>query len=189
MNGETARRIPGEPGIWLFIVADMTIFGIFFGTALWYRAEDPKLWAAAQTQLDQGLGLVNTLLLLTGSLLVVLGVNAARTAREEAGRRLLLGAVVCGLGFVAIKSYEYVDKLDAGISARTNDFWMCFFTFTGVHLAHVALGIAALVWLQLRLRNGLRDDKDRGFLESGACYWHMVDLLWLVLFPIFYLAS
>jgi nitric oxide reductase NorE protein len=66
---------------------------------------------------------------------------------------------------------------------------MCFFTFTGVHLLHVLLGIGVLVWLRQRLRSGLRSNRDRSYLEGGACYWHMVDLLWLVLFPIFYLAT
>jgi nitric oxide reductase NorE protein len=66
---------------------------------------------------------------------------------------------------------------------------MCYVTFTGVHLLHVLLGLGVLVWLRSRLRGGVTSTSDRSFLEGGACYWHMVDLLWLVLFPLFYLAT
>jgi nitric oxide reductase NorE protein len=187
---EAGKRIPGEAGIWFFILGDMTIFGIFFGTILYYRDQDPKAWDAAQAQLHAGLGLVATILLLTGSLAVVRAVRAARDdGNPGLGRLLLAVAIACAVGFIALKGIEYGDRLGDGVSARSNDFYMCYFTFTGVHLLHVMLGLGVLVWLRGRLRTGVTDDRDRGFLEGGACYWHMVDLLWLVLFPLFYLAT
>lgn len=180
------KRIPGEAGLWAFILGDLTIFGLFFGVVLYYRADQPELFAASQAQLSQGLGLANTIVLLSSSLLVVLGVAAARERRAVRAQRLLGGALLCGLAFAAIKAYEYADKLDADLTARTNDFYLCFYAFTGVHLLHVLIGTAVLGALCLRVRRTAVSDP---VVEGGACYWHMVDLLWLVLFPLLYLAN
>ncbi|RHW25739.1 cytochrome c oxidase subunit 3 family protein [Nocardioides immobilis] len=187
---QPARRIPGEEGLWVFLLGDMGIFALFFGTLVVTRADQPDVFHAGQQALHPWLGIVNTLLLLTGSILVVYGVRAIRGATGSAAG-LFTGALVCGLGFAGVKAVEYSLLIREGHTAGTNDFYMYYFVFTGIHLAHLAIG---LVLLGLLIRLGSRLPAGRvpsasrvRLVECGGCYWHMVDLLWLVLFPLLYL--
>ncbi|MGR8921032.1 MAG: cytochrome c oxidase subunit 3 family protein, partial [Gammaproteobacteria bacterium] len=107
------KVIPGEVGVWVFVLGDMVLFGLFFAVYTYYRGLDVPAFRAAQTTLDQNYGAFNTLLLLVSSWLVVLAVC---DVRERAGRlapTLLTGAFLCGAGFVAVKVFEYGDKLRA----------------------------------------------------------------------------
>jgi len=185
-----ARRIPGEEGLWVFLLGDMGIFALFFGTVVVTRADQPDVFHAGQQTLHPWLGIANTLLLLTGSILVVYGVRAIRAATGAAGG-FFAGALVCGLGFAAVKAVEYTLLVREGHTAGTDDFYMYYFVFTGIHLAHLAIG---LVFLAFLIRVGLRSPAGElpssarvRLVECGGCYWHMVDLLWLVLFPLLYL--
>lgn len=182
------HRIPGEAGTWVFIFGDLTVFAFMFGVFLYYRGQDPAVFEAARAQMVQGYGVVNTLVLLTSSLLVVAGVRAVRGGARAIGERLFLAATGCGLLFASVKYFEYHDKLSHGFKPATNDFWMYYFTFTGVHLFHVIIGIGMLIGLSRLARRGTLDVRATALLEGGACFWHMVDLLWIVLFALFYLA-
>ncbi|WP_354701416.1 Cytochrome c oxidase subunit 3 [Paraconexibacter sp. AEG42_29] len=179
--------IPGEGGLWLFILADMTLFALFFAIVLIVRADDPAMFARSSAELHQGLGLTNTLLLLTGSGLVAAAVRATRRADDRLAARLLGAAIVCAAGFLAIKAIEWRDLLANGHSVSTDSFFQLYFMLTGMHLAHVLIGTATLVFLLRRLRQPAPGPHDARLLEGGAGYWHMVDLLWLVLFPLLYL--
>jgi nitric oxide reductase NorE protein len=185
-----ARRVPGEEGLWVFLMGDMVVFSLFFGTLVVTRADQPDVFAAGQQQLHPWLGIVNTLLLLTGSILVVYGVRAVRAASPRAGS-LLAAALGCGLGFAGIKALEYAQLLGDGYTGATSDFFMYYFVFTGIHLAHLVIGVVLLGFLvRLAGRVASADAPTEGqlrFAECGGCYWHLVDLLWLVLFPLLYL--
>lgn len=176
-------QVPGEAGVWIFILLDLTVFAIFFGTALYYRIEDPAAFAAGQGTLHVPLAVVNTVLLVTGSLVVVRAVQAARTRQISTARRYLAAAIASGIGFMAIKAIEYGLLLSAGHTLFSDRFFLCYFAFTGIHLVHVVIGVVVLAAIRRGLTRGLRID----LVESGACYWHMVDLIWLVLFPLLYL--
>lgn len=182
-------RIPGEPGAWAFILGDMAIFSMFFGVIVYYGATQPEMFAASQKALSQELGLLNTIVLLAGSLFVVHATRAVATGRLTRADRLLGAAVACGALFTLIKAVEYAGKVQDDLVPRTNDFFLVFYCFTAVHLLHVLLGVACLAVLRRRVRIGLPGPRDHELLESGACYWHMVDLLWLVLFPLLYVVS
>lgn len=194
MSSETAaveqdrtRRMPGEEGVWVFILGDMAVFALFFGTLIYTRAEDPAVFSTAQAKLSQGAGTINTILLLTSSLFVARGLHATRIGPPAAAARSFAAAMACALAFIIVKVFEYADKIDAGLTPATNDVWMYFFIFTGVHLLHVAIGIGVLIHLMRRVRRPAFTEHDRVIVESGACYWHLVDLLWIVLFALFYL--
>jgi nitric oxide reductase NorE protein len=101
--------------------------------------------------------------------------------------RLLLGGAVTGLMFVASKSIEYFHKFVDGITPGTNPFYMWYFTLTGIHLIHVLVGTSLLTYLWVRSRRGTYDHLHRAVPESVASFWHLVDLLWVVLFPLLYL--
>jgi nitric oxide reductase NorE protein len=189
VNGRRAEatHLPGEVGIWVLILGDMTVFALFFGVFVHYRDHAPELFRHSQTTLNQSYGAINTLLLLTSSLFVVLGVNAARRRMHNVAPRLFVLAFLCGLGFSVIKFLEYSDKASHGISLNTNDFYMYYYVLTGIHFFHLLIGMGVLVFLwRLSLKRD-PDQKQIGYLEAGASYWHMVDLLWVVLFPLIYL--
>jgi nitric oxide reductase NorE protein len=103
--------------------------------------------------------------------------------------RLFAAAFACGLGFVLNKYLEYSDKLSRGIKPATNDFWMYFYVLTGLHLFHLLLGLGVLAFCLAQSRKPALDPTRFAFVEGGACFWHMVDLLWIVLFPLLYLVK
>jgi nitric oxide reductase NorE protein len=184
---ETERHLPGEEGTWIFILGDMTVFALLFGVYMYYRSNDPALFRHSQQSLNQNFGAINTLLLLSSSLFVVTGIRAIRAHRHTLAPRLFAGAFCCGLGFAFIKYLEYSDKLSHGIKPATNDFFMYYFVLTGLHFFHLLIGMAVLVFLIVQSRKETLDPKTFAFVEGGACFWHMVDLLWIVLFPLLYL--
>lgn len=180
------RRIPGEEGLWVFILGDMAVFALFFGTILVTRAQDPAMFASAQHHLHPWLGIANTSLLLTGSLFVV---HAVRRLGDgtPASARLFALTLGCALGFVAIKVTEYTMLVGDGHTGATNDFFMYYFVFTGIHLAHLVIGTLIVAFLIRVAAHPAPSAGQRAFVECGAIYWHMVDLLWLALFPLLYL--
>ena len=188
-NGESrtgAGKLPGEPGIWVLVFGDLTIFALFFCAFTFYRGLDPGLFRESQLALSLDLGVLNTLLLLSSSWFVVQAVQAVRDAMAPRARGLLGGALACGIGFVIVKYFEYSGVLREGFTPATNDFFMFYFVLTGIHLVHLIVGLGVLSWMLARARR----PADRGgieLLECGATYWHMVDLLWVVLFALLYL--
>ncbi|BBU21262.1 cytochrome c oxidase subunit 3 [Mycobacterium xenopi] len=182
-------RIPGEPDAWVFIIGEMIIFTALFGLIGYNRGKNPGLFAAGQRELAQGLGLTNTIVLLTGSILVVLATQAVADRRFDTASPLIASVIGCGLTFASVKAIEYWSLFHDGITIHTNRFWMLFFVITGAHLVHVAVASAGLVLLRSRVRLGLPGPREPALFESGACYWHMVDLIWLILFPLFYLVN
>ncbi len=185
---ERAAHIPGEPALWVFLLGDMTLFAMLFGVIGYYRSTESEMFVASQGMLNQALGVLNTVLLLTGSLVVALAVQAARRGSDRSAQRYLLAGLSTGVGFCAVKWFEYSVKVGAGITPTTNSFFTCYFVFTGLHLFHVVIGTAVLALMWLRVRRRDHPDTSMGFIEGGACYWHLVDLLWIVLFALLYLA-
>jgi len=174
-------------GIWVFVIADMTVFGGLFALFLAGRHQHPALYEASRHTLNPSFGGVNTIILLTSSWLVVLALDAVRNGRTRAAPYLLAGALACGGAFMVSKGIEYTEKINDHITLVTNDFYMYYFTLTGIHLAHVVAGNVVLVVLWFKARAGAFDPERPVVLECGATYWHMVDLLWIMLFPLLYL--
>lgn len=182
-----ARRMPGEEGVWIFIFGDLVFFGLFFLTYLYYRAADPELYARSQAQLNTLLGFLNTLILLTSSWFVAQAVKAVRQSRLSTARVLIGGGFLLGASFVTIKIFEYHEKISAGVTVVTNEFFMFYFMYTGIHLVHVLIGLGVLIFL-FRLAREETAGLHVASFESGGAFWHLVDLLWVVLFALLYLA-
>ena len=188
LQAPSVPRLPGEAGIWFFILGDLLIFSVFFAVFLYYCNEDVALFNASQTQLNQGIGVLNTLVMLSSSWFVATAVHCVRFGWLRSGWKLLLLAFVCGVGFIVIKFFEYSEKIAAGITLTTNDFFMYYYIYTGIHGIHVLIGLGVLVYMTLLLRSrrsGLTADELQN-LESGAIFWHLVDLLWIVIFALLY---
>lgn len=180
------RHIPGEAGLWVFLLGDMIMFSVFFAFIAVLHGRHPTMFRVSQQALHPDLGLLNTLLLLIASALVARGLRQLRAGRPA---RTLPWALSCALGFAAVKGCEYALVIHDGHTPSSNDFFMYYFVFTGIHLAHLAIGLGALTVLIVLSR---QPTPSRGRLlvaEGAAAYWHMVDLLWLVLFPLFYLVA
>jgi nitric oxide reductase NorE protein len=181
------RRIPGEEGIWVFVLGDMTVFALFFATFMYSRGRNPQTFAIAHTDLSVLLGTINTVLLLTSSLLVAMAVNGVMSGDHDSAPRWLGAALACGGGFVAVKGLEWSRLFLAAKSVGSNEYFSYYFMFTGIHLGHVAIGLAVLTRLIAVTRAEELTASRRKLCETGGIFWHMVDLLWVVLFALFYL--
>ena len=180
------RRLPGDLAIWFFILAEMLAFAVFFASYAFARAGHVELFNLSQETLDRNAGALNTVLLITGSWFVVLAVQAAHRDEQRAVSRNIALGFLCGAGFLIVKVFEYAAKFGAGISMLTNTFYMFYISLTFFHFMHVILGMVILSVLWVQSRKGAYTSKGANGLESGAAYWHMVDLLWIILFPLVY---
>lgn len=181
----TAERLPGDSDIWVFVLGDMVIFSSYFFAYLLDRSHDAPLFTKSQLLLNQGLGIINTLVLLTSSLLVALCVHAARAGDLQNALRFVELAGGCGVGFLLLKASEWYVKLSAGWTMGTNAFFMHYYVLTGVHVLHVLIGLVFLTIMRREL--SVRESPRMPLLEAGGTYWHMVDFLWFLIFALLYL--
>ena len=177
-------RIPGEIGLWLLILSDMLVFGVLFALVLVTRADHPAMFVRSTSTVHQGLGVLDTLLLLTASVAVAMAVRSTRAGLRGHAGRLLGVAAGCALGFLGVKAFEWGSLLHQGHTPSTNDYYQLYFMLTGMHLVHVIIGTCVLLFVRRKVAAGT--DTPR-LLEGSASYWHMVDALWLGLFPLLYL--
>ncbi|WP_059021227.1 cytochrome c oxidase subunit 3 [Mycobacterium sp. M26] len=185
--GTRQRRIPGEEGIWVFVLGDMTVFALFFGTFMYSRGKNRQAFAQGHSELHLALGTVNTVLLLGSSLLVALAVHHVLAGRNTQAPSLFTGALSCGVGFVVVKVVEWTALFRAGKGVGSGEFFSYYFVFTGIHLMHVLIGLVIVSRLITMTRRPALEAKQIQLCESGGIFWHMVDLLWVVLFALFYL--
>jgi len=171
--------LPGNPLMWVLIISELLVFGAFFAGFSAARVLHPLEFAASQARLDRLAGGINTMLLLSSGLCAALGSRARMLEDIRACRRWLMAAAALGCGFLIVKGVEYADKAAHGISIETDSFFTLFYLMTGFHALHVVLGlvILAVVGWKCSLEN----------VETGTAFWHMVDLIWVLLYPIVYL--
>jgi nitric oxide reductase NorE protein len=181
------RRLPGVDGVWVAIGADAVIFALLFGSFMQARLQDPQVFEASRQTLNLNLGGIDTIILLTSSWAVALAVQALKRDLVDRVPRYLLCASLTGVLFMVSKSVEYFEKFADGITPATNAFYMWYFTLTGIHLVHVIFGTGLLTYLWIGSRRGRYSSSNRVVPECVASYWHLVDLLWIVIFPLLYL--
>jgi nitric oxide reductase NorE protein len=185
---------PGDFGVWIIIYVELLTFGLFFVGYAFSRRADVELFNQSQLMLNQTSGFINTFILITSSYFVVKGVSLMRSMTQEnyldankEATRWLKFAMMCGVAFLFIKASEFYHIFDQGINLSTNKFFMFYLLLTMFHFMHVFLGTIILFNVHQRAKiAGYTPEDYRGF-ESGASYWHMVDLLWIVLFPLIYI--
>lgn len=187
-SAPTPCHLPGDLAVWLFIFAELAVFGILFigfGVA---RSLDPDTFTAGRQLLHPWTGLISTLGLITASYLVAIAVHRLR--RRQTGVTLLLwGAIAASCLYNFGKTWEYANLYGNGYNLGTDTFFMFYFFLTFFHFMHVVLGQIILVVLAVKVKNGDYNADDMNGMESGASYWHMVDLVWLVLFPMLYVLA
>lgn len=202
-HDEAQQRRAAELGMWLFLVTEFMFFGGLFLAYLVYRGWYPAEFVAGSHSMSVSLGAINTAVLLSSSLTMALAVSAAEEGRQRALARLLTITLVLGAVFLVIKAFEYHHKFEerlipfAGLPfsvtgpERTGvaTFLNLYFLMTGLHAFHMILGIAFLGTL-ITLALGQRLPAERSIIVHNiGLYWHFVDLVWVYLFPFFYLVG
>lgn len=171
--------LPGNPMMWVLIISELLVFGAFFIGFSVNRILEPEQFAQSQNLLDRTMGGINTIILVTSGYLAAVGTRAIEQTDVQKGRLFLTGAILFGIMFCIIKLIEYADKASQGIHIESNSFFTLFYLMTGFHFLHVIFGI-------ILLGIGIRSAKTET-IETVCAFWHMVDLIWVLLFPLVYL--
>jgi cytochrome c oxidase subunit 3 len=194
-------------GMWVFLAQELLFFsGIFVAYGV-YRSWYPEMFKAAAHQLDKIMGATNTVVLLFSSLTAALAVRSAQVGNKKATGNYLLVTIGCACMFLVIKFFEYKHKFEAGLlpgrffhphlehlahgsppmPANTGSFFGIYFMATGIHGLHVIIGIGILIWIWMRNNRGEFSKEYFTAVDIAALYWHLVDLVWIYLFPLLYL--
>jgi nitric oxide reductase NorE protein len=185
-----ARRwVPGEAGIWALILTDLGVFTTYFIVVMFEWNRHQADFESGRQAINLSLGILNTFFLLTASLFVALGVQTLRVGQVRLTQRLFVVSGVCGAAFVVNKYLEWSDKVSHGHTPETNIFFQLYFVITGLHLLHVVIAMILLRYMRAKAGQvvGTPTRQQARFVENCASYWHMVDLLWLVILALFYL--
>ena len=180
------QGLPGDFAIWIFIFAELLVFGVFFLAYAFARANNVELFNHYQQFLNRETGAANTVLLITSSYFVVRAVHAIRNGKDRYCVAWLMAALVFGGGFLILKGLEFAEKYSAGISLSTNTFYMFYLSLTFFHFMHVIMGMVILAAVAIKAWQGAYNAQNHDGVETGASYWHMVDLVWIILFPLIY---
>jgi cytochrome c oxidase subunit 3 len=194
------RDIGARIGMWLFLLSEILIFGGLFLLYAVYRAKHPADFHAASLELSRFDGTLNTAILLTSSLTAVLAIFSLQELGRARRAALFLGATIAlGAAFLVVKGFEWAAKFEHGLYPNAPVllqrpsgeilYFGLYFTMTGLHALHVIIGMGVLAWmLTFVLRGKVTRDRSAG-LENAGLYWHLVDIIWIFLFPLFYLIS
>jgi cytochrome c oxidase subunit III len=186
-------------GMWVFLASELLLFGGLFALYAGYRVMYPTAFAQAVAHDDVTLGSANTAILITSSLTVALSLHEVRRGRPRRSAWLLLFSVACGLLFLVLKGVEYGEHFregiypgaayhHAGLSAPgAKLFYSLYYLMTGLHGLHVVVGMSLLLWLASGCFREIYSSADHVRVEVGALYWHLVDVIWIFLWPMFYL--
>ena len=195
-------------GMWLFLATEVLLFGgLFVGFGL-MQARFPEEFREAHEHLQRPLGALNTVVLLFSSWTMVMGVLAARTNQRKKLVAFLLITILCAFVFLGVKYFEYSHKFEEGllpghfythvgdkiqINGKPSPGYATFFSFyfmmTGLHGIHIVVGIALLLWMAIRGNRGEFSNAYYTPVDLVGLYWHLVDLIWIYLFPLYYLIS
>ena len=178
-----ASSVPADRlGMWWFLASEITIFGAIVVTFVLLRWHHPE-WADHAKHMMSWAGALNTFILLTSSLTVVLAHREAERENPAKARMFLMSTIGLGLLFLCVKAVEYTHEIKAGFLPSENLYWGFYFFMTGLHALHVIIGLAVMTYFLLSFRLSIRR------LEYIGLYWHLVDIVWIFLFPLLYLGN
>jgi cytochrome c oxidase subunit III len=188
-------------GMWLFLGSETLLFAGLFGLYAAYRAAYGEAFDVALRHNDAVIGTINTVVLIVSSFFVAGSIHALRAGRRRLALAALAGAMALGATFLAVKSVEYSHHLAEGIApgvhytathlpgAGARSFFTLYYVMTGLHALHVIAGIAILGWLATRVWRRKTHAEHHLELELGGLYWHLVDIVWIFLWPLLYLTG
>lgn len=184
-------------GMWVFLATEVLFFGGLFVAYTVYRTTYPEAFGTGSHHSNVLLGTLNTGILLTSSLTVALAVHAAQTSRIKSLVWLLFSSALLGLVFLAIKGFEYSEHISEhllpgplfreDLSQNVELFFWLYFVMTGLHAAHVIIGIGLLIAMAVLATRKRFSSRYYNPVEVTGLYWHFVDIVWVFLYPMFYL--
>lgn len=184
--GRERSPLPGDLAIWVFIFAELLVFGALFVAYAYARRSHVDLFNSEQLLLDRRLGLYNTLLLITSGFTAAQSVLSAKADRMRQSIQWLLATLLLGVGFLIVKLVEFDRDAAVGISLSRNLFDMFYLCLTGFHFLHVVMGMVILTAVTWKAGRGAYSSQNLTGIETGVSYWHMVDMVWIVLFSLVY---
>ncbi len=185
-HSKATDDIPGNIAIWILIYTELTEFALFFIAFLIAKTHYHEIFAEGPLQLNTLAGALNTLVLITSSFFVARAMAAIKVGSREQCLKWLCLTLIAGTVYCGIKGWEYYWNDAAGFSSRTNTFFALYYYLTFNHLLHVLIGMCSILFVTLRLYFGAYCASEHEGLESAACYWHMIDLVWIIIFPLLY---
>ncbi len=186
-------------GMWLFIFTEILLFGGLFLVYAVYRAQYPHHFHQASIELNVVIGAINTIVLLVSSMTVAMALTALQLNNPKLSRQLILITLLCAAIFMVNKYFEWGAKFEHHIYPGSELlrqlehghilYFGLYFAMTGLHALHVLVGMIILLVIYYKIKQGKVNADRFVFLENGALYWHLVDLIWIFLFPLLYLIS
>ena len=190
-HGQSPENIfaAAKLGLWTFLATEILLFGGLFTAYVVFRMRYPDLFHTQYQHLNRTLGLVNTLVLITSSLTMALGIAAIRRGRQWMSRACITLTILFAFGFLGIKYVEWTEDFSRGLFPGTNMFFSLYFMMTGLHGLHVLAGICVLIVVLVMSFRGRFSEQYATPVEISGLYWHFVDLVWIYLFPLLYLVG
>lgn len=186
-------------GMWLFLYTEMLLFGGLFIVYSVYRYINATAFHLAAEELSVVVGTINTIILLVSSATVAMSITAVRKRNKKLSLALLSITIILGLAFLVNKYFEWGHHLKEHIFPGSNIlalrghgdvlFYGLYYSMTGLHALHIIIGLILLVIVTISVSKGKINSESFVFLENGGLYWHLVDLIWIFLFPLFYLIT
>ena len=180
------EAIPANMAVWILIGAELTEFALFFVIYLVVRSHNPEIFSQGPERLNLLAGTLNTLALITSSYFVARAISAIKRNQPKQTVKWLGASLLMGASYLGIKTWEYFWNAQAGLDSRTDLFYTLYYYLTFNHLLHVLMGMCTLTWVLVRAHYHAYNKEEYQGLESAACYWHMIDLAWIIIFPLLY---
>jgi len=184
-------------GMWLFIFTELILFGMLFLVYAVYRYKNPVAFQLAGQELDVFLGTFNTIILLISSATVAMAITAIQKGQKNLALTLLGITIFIAVLFLVNKYFEWGVKFDYGLVPNnpallelghgTTLFFGLYYVMSGIHALHIIIGVGLFAYVAMQVQNDKINSGDYVWLENTGLYWHLVDLIWIFLFPLFYL--
>jgi nitric oxide reductase NorE protein len=187
INNKSFYYPPGGILIWIIILVELVTFSAGIIAFSYQSHLYPEIFQSSKEALNVHIGFANTLILLTSGFFVAQSIRDLREGNSKRSQKLMWIAIGLGCLFLTLKGYEYFDKIEHGFGFTHDSFFMFYWMLTGFHFLHVLVGLVILIALTLQIRKGLYSQDNFLDVETGASFWHMCDLIWLILFPMLYL--
>lgn len=197
VHGHHRDDVGSKIGMWLFLFSELILFGGMFIVYAVYRFKYPTEFQLAAKELDTFVGTVNTIILLTSSLTVAMSITAIQEGRKQLSMMLVAMTIILALAFLVNKYFEWSHKISLGLYPQSPDllnkpqgeilYFGLYYVMTGLHALHVVIGMVVLAFMMVFIARGTVHRNSFVKLEAGALYWHLVDIIWIFLFPLFYL--
>ncbi len=175
---------PGGILLWIIILLELLTFGIALIVLVFSSKENPEVYHQSASHLTKTFGAINTLFLLTSGFFMARTVHFYQSNLLSKANTYLTVTMVGGLLFLLLKGFEYYEKIQAGLLLGYDSFFNFYWLLTGFHVIHVLVGLVILLFLKKAFRTSGSTIED---VEASAAFWHMCDLIWLLLFPVLYL--